>query len=134
MERDLSDFHAERDIPVTDILLLNKRGALQSTWRWLRECVDHEGVLRGQAPHKIQAVDGFYSKDAIYGAFCEWHRRVERYDSPPDVRQIWKDLAYVGVIADEKRDQHSAGDDRERRVSFVPWGEADKRLNTFLGR
>lgn len=117
---DLSAFDPQNDRPLSDLYMINKRGSLQQTGRWWRDCIDAEELLG--STHGYQPGQ-WSNKNPIYRAYVTAQRVQHGYADTVDASLFWKDMKALGAMADTRK-RHG----KPREVKLVGWAEADANL------
>lgn len=127
LSRDVSNFRPRIDIPVTKMLLLNKRQSLQGVGAWWMRCIQEERLV---GIEKLELRDDEkLEKKLVYRAYSNWHERNSpRGENPTSDRQFWKEMKLVfGAVLDEKTD-HADKRPRLTWIWLVDWQTARANL------
>lgn len=131
-KRDVSEWNAQRDRPVTALYLESKRASLRNVHGWWSACVNRRQLLGGssqtvaaQAPQSSGWAG--VGKDVVYGMYCDWEARQREPDRPMGRVEFWIAMHEMGAVKDERKPKSGP-----RQVEFVDWEVASEGVNSML--
>jgi hypothetical protein len=136
LERDVSEFHPEKDRPFTEFYKQQKLASLDADWLWWRHVATRQrwsvskGAVHMPEVEKLANGGWIMGKADLYDLYCQWHQQ-ERYGSPIAAEAFWRN-ARRWLLTEQSVRRVGKRGEQVRVVDVPSFSVIEQRLEYFL--